>query len=101
MGKVILNLCLNALEASTAGQSVSVTVGDEPEPFVRVTDHGVPRSSWRAGSLNLSSHKAKGMGIGLYQCKQIVEAHGGRIEVRSAPDEGSEFIVCIGDRQGL
>ena len=104
MGKVILNLCLNALEASTAGQSVSVTVGDEPEPFVRVTDHGVGiAKEFMAGGLfePFKSTKAKGMGIGLYQCKQIVEAHGGRIEVRSAPDEGSEFIVCIGDRQGL
>ncbi|MBE1424222.1 putative PEP-CTERM system histidine kinase [Desulfomicrobium macestii] len=104
MGKVILNLCLNALEASTAGQSVSVTVGDEPEPFVRVTDHGVGiAKEFMAGGLfePFKSTKAKGMGIGLYQCKQIVEAHGGRIEVRSAPNEGSEFIVCIGDRQVL
>lgn len=104
MGKVILNLCLNALEASTAGQSISVTVGEDPEPFVMVTDHGVGiAAEFMAGGLfePFKSTKAKGMGIGLYQCKQIVEAHGGRIEVRSALSEGAEFIVCIGGRQDL
>lgn len=104
MGKVILNLCLNALEASTAGQSISVTVGEDPEPFVMVTDHGVGiATEFMAGGLfePFKSTKAKGMGIGLYQCKQIVEAHGGRIEVRSALSEGAEFIVCIGGRQDL
>ncbi|ACU90278.1 XrtA/PEP-CTERM system histidine kinase PrsK [Desulfomicrobium baculatum] len=104
MGKVILNLCLNALEASTAGQTISVTVGEDPEPFVRVTDHGVGiAEEFMAGGLfaPFKSTKAKGMGIGLYQCKQIVEAHGGRIEVRSALGEGAEFVVCLGDRQDL
>jgi len=104
MGKVILNLCLNALEASTAGQTISVTVGEDPEPFVRVTDHGVGiAEEFMAGGLfePFKSTKAKGMGIGLYQCKQIVEAHGGSIEVRSALGEGAEFVVCIGDRQDL
>jgi len=104
MGKVILNLCLNALEASTAGQSISVTVGEDPEPFVMVTDHGVGiAAEFMAGGLfePFKATKAKGMGIGLYQCKQIVEAHGGRIEVRSALSEGAEFIVCIGGRQDL
>jgi putative PEP-CTERM system histidine kinase len=104
MGKVILNLCLNALEASTAGQTITVTVGEDPEPFVRVTDHGAGiAEEFMAGGLfePFKSTKAKGMGIGLYQCKQIVEAHGGRIEVRSALGEGAEFVVCIGDRQDL
>lgn len=102
MGKVILNLCLNALEASTENQSVSVTVGEGPEPFVRVADRGVGiAGEFMAGGLfePFKSTKAKGMGIGLYQCKQIVEAHGGRIEVRSAPGEGSEFVVSIGGAQ--
>jgi putative PEP-CTERM system histidine kinase len=104
MGKVILNLCLNALEASTLGQAISVTVGEDPEPFVRVTDHGVGiAEEFMAGGLfePFKSTKAKGMGIGLYQCKQIVEAHGGRIEVRSALGEGAEFVVYLGDRQDL
>lgn len=98
MGKVVLNLCLNALEASAESQPVVVTVGMAAEPFLRVTDRGagIAEEFIRGGLFEpFKSTKAKGMGIGLYQCKQIVEAHGGRIEVRSVVGEGSTFTVRL------
>lgn len=39
--------------------------------------------------------KKKGMGIGLYHCKTIVEAHGGRIEVESEDGRGTTFRVLL------
>lgn len=99
VGKVILNLCLNALEASPDGASVVVETGADPDPFVRVTDQGVgidPEFVRNGLFEPFKSTKAKGMGIGLYQCKQIVEAHGGRIEVASAVGRGSQFTVWLG-----
>jgi len=39
--------------------------------------------------------KKKGLGIGLYQCRQIVAAHGGRIEVESEPGKGAVFTVYL------
>lgn len=98
MGKVVLNLCLNALEASPENTPVRITAGIAPEPFMRVTDQGsgISEEFIKNGLFEpFKSTKAKGMGIGLYQCKQIVEAHGGRMEVRSALGEGSEFTVWL------
>jgi putative PEP-CTERM system histidine kinase len=103
MGKVILNLCLNALEASPDGRPVTVTAGAAPEPFVRVTDQGggIDPEFVKNGLFEpFKSTKAKGMGIGLYQCKQIVEAHGGRIEVKSVVGEGAEFTVWLPGGEG-
>jgi len=37
------------------------------------------------------------LGIGLYQCRQIVVAHGGRIEVSSVEGDGSVFTVWFAD----
>ena len=36
-----------------------------------------------------------GLGLGLYICRHIVEAHGGRIEVSSQPGEGSTFVIDL------
>ncbi len=39
--------------------------------------------------------KSHGLGIGLFQCKRIIEAHGGRIEVVSEPGKGSTFTIRL------
>jgi signal transduction histidine kinase len=39
--------------------------------------------------------KKKGMGIGMFQSKLIVEGHGGRIEVQSTPGQGTTFRVYL------
>jgi len=96
--KVALNLMLNAIESSAGNQPVTVEVGKEAAPFFRVKDEGcgIPEDFLRDSLFTpFKSTKKKGLGIGLYQCKKIVEAHGGKIEVISELDKGSEFTVWL------
>jgi signal transduction histidine kinase len=96
--KVALNLMLNAIESNTGNQPVTVEVGKEAAPFFRVKDEGcgIPDDFLRDSLFTpFKSTKKKGLGIGLYQCKKIVEAHGGKIEVISELDKGSEFTVWL------
>jgi two-component system phosphate regulon sensor histidine kinase PhoR len=43
----------------------------------------------------------KGLGLGLYYVKQIVEAHHGKITVQSAPGKGTIFNLKIPKENGL
>jgi two-component system sensor histidine kinase HydH len=42
--------------------------------------------------------KARGTGLGLPICRKIVEAHGGRLAIRSTPGEGTEVTVELPTR---
>ena len=42
-----------------------------------------------------SSTKSKGLGIGMFQSKMIVEAHAGTIKVESEPTKGTRFTVSL------
>ena len=96
--KVALNLMLNAVEATDGSTPVRVEVGENGSPFIRVKDEGcgIPAAFMKHVLFKpFTSTKKQGMGIGLYQSRQIIEAHGGRIEVVSTIDQGSEFTVWL------
>ncbi len=96
--KVALNLMLNAVEASDGNTPVKVEVGESESPFIRVRDEGrgIPAAFMQYVLFRpFTSTKKQGMGIGLYQSRQIIEAHGGRIEVVSTINHGSEFTVWL------
>jgi len=101
--KVALNLMLNAIEATDGKHPVTVEVGVDQVPFFRVKDDGcgIPDNFLRINLFTpFKSTKKTGLGIGLYQCKKIVEAHGGKIEVMSELDKGSEFTVWLPEGSG-
>lgn len=96
MEKVVQNLVLNALEAG--GAPVRVEVGRDEAAILRVSDRGcgmtdefISQRLFRP----FQTTKPKGFGIGLYQCRNIVEAHGGRIDVESRVGEGTCFTVLL------
>jgi putative PEP-CTERM system histidine kinase len=96
--KVVLNLLMNGIEASGPESPVLMEAGFAGAPFIRITDRGCGMSD---GFIRTElfkpfrTTKKKGLGVGLYQCRRIVEAHGGRIEVNSTEGSGSEFIVWL------
>lgn len=103
---VATNLLSNAIKYTPAGGSVSAGVRHEgpDRAFVRVyvqdTGIGIPEGERdRIFSGYYRSEAAqrveKGFGIGLSLAKSIIEAHGGRIEVESAPGRGSTFSFLL------
>ena len=98
VAKVVQNLLLNALDATAGNGPVHLEVGYDEMAFIRCRDQGCGMSAEFIRERlfkPFATTKKKGFGIGLYQCRQIVEAHGGRIEVKSAVGEGTEFTVWL------
>ncbi len=100
IGKVITNLVRNSLEASHDTTGVELEIIRNGGPLLVCRDEGCGMSeNFMASNLfhPFETTKPQGLGIGLYHCRQIVEAHGGRIEVASAIGKGSEFRVYLPD----
>jgi len=97
--KVITNLIINAREALINGGMINIkTFKKEAWAIISVSDNGCGMSKeFMEQSLfkPFKTTKKQGMGIGLYQSKTIVEAHGGRIEVESQEGKGSTFRVLL------
>jgi PAS domain S-box-containing protein len=98
--QVLLNLVLNALEAMPEGGQLHVSTALSSKPSgVRATftDTGVGIEPERLPGIFEPFHSTRpeGMGLGLYISKNIVEEHGGQIEVDSCLDEGTTFTVWL------
>ena len=103
--KVLENLLMNACDAVGRDGRVTVETGRHDnwaEIAVWDTGCGMAREFMEKNLFRpFQTTKKQGMGIGLYHCKTIVEAHGGRIQVESEEGKGSVFKVLLPiDRQG-
>jgi putative PEP-CTERM system histidine kinase len=97
--KVVLNLLLNAMDAADGSGVIRVETGSDGDmAYIRVEDKGcgIKKEFMKNHMFRpFRTTKRKGLGIGLYQCKQIIETHGGRIGVNSKVGEGSVFTVRL------
>lgn len=97
--KVLTNLILNANEAVGNGGEIRIATEQINGWIVlSVRDNGCGMSKeFVENSLfhPFKTTKKQGMGIGLFHCKMIVEAHHGRIEVESEEGRGSTFKVFL------
>jgi putative PEP-CTERM system histidine kinase len=103
--KVLTNLLLNANEAAGRDSGI-IRVGTEHRGgwvIISVTDNGAGMSQEFIEKFlfrPFKTTKKQGMGIGLYQSKTIIEAHGGRIEVESDEGRGTTFKVWLPTEAG-
>lgn len=99
--QVLSSLLSNAIKYG-AGHPIDVSVEGHGElARLSVRDQGIGLAREDAGRIferferAVSPGSYGGMGLGLYVAKQIVEAHGGNIVVRSQPGKGSTFTVVL------
>ena len=97
IAQVVENLVENAVKYSPAGGEIAVHVWqEEGAAHLTARDQGIgipaadlPHISERFHrGANVDDRSFSGMGLGLFLCRGIVEQHGGRIEVTSAPGKG-------------
>jgi len=95
--KVLDNLLLNAVEALPDKGEVRVrTTARDGSVALEVSDNGpgIPEAILRGGLFTpFRTTKPQGLGIGLFQVKSIVQAHGGQIHVTSQEGKGTTIQV--------
>lgn len=99
--KVIENLILNAVEAMAGTDRLLTVTGGPAENgkvFFSITDTGegmsrnfIERQLFRP----FATTKRRGVGLGLYTCREVVRANGGSIEVDSVEGAGTTFRVVL------
>jgi putative PEP-CTERM system histidine kinase len=96
---VVTNLVLNARDAVAKGGRILVETSQRNGWVVlAVADNGCGMSADFVQRLlfrPFQTTKKDGIGIGMFQCKMIIEAHHGKIEVESEPGHGTAFRVLL------
>jgi signal transduction histidine kinase len=97
--QVVGNLIANALRFTPSGGRISVTAGRTDEGVqigVRDTGAGMePEALEHAFDRFYRSPGSPGSGLGLPIARNLVEAHGGRIEIESAPGRGTQVRFTL------
>ena len=98
MRQVILNLCLNGLEAMPDGGELFLSLHPEPDALrleIRDTGMGIAPDALPHIFDPYFTTKGQGTGLGLATVHKIMEAHGGSISVTSEPGQGAVFRLLL------
>ncbi|MFS4446267.1 sensor histidine kinase [Maribacter sp. 2307UL18-2] len=100
----LFNILENAIKYGKESVAIAIETKLSNDRYeIRISDNGVgiPREHlpsifdkfYRVTSGNV--HDVKGLGLGLYYTKQVIDAHQGTIDVESEPDRGTTFSITI------
>ncbi len=97
---ILFNLLSNAIDACRSGDEISVCAGLKNdtsflELVVADTGCGMPESVQAHCTELFVTTKPNGSGIGLSLCQNTVSAAGGRLEIRSTPQKGTQVTVRL------
>lgn len=102
--QVFHNLVVNAMEATARGGTVTVSSHREPDGAVAISvsdnGRGIPRGTLEKVFEPFFTTKEAGTGLGLAIVRQIVERHGGRVELESVEGKGTRVTVIIPASRG-
>jgi PAS domain S-box-containing protein len=107
--QVFLNIFHNAIDASHEGTAIDVTAfelarGQNAGMVIKVTDHGIgipDEALTRVFEPFFTSGKRHGTGLGLAICRNIIESHGGEIQITSEVGKGTSVRIWLPLRQEL
>ena len=94
---LLINLLLNAIQASKPGSTVTVCVRGGDDVRIRITDEGcgIPSECRQKIFEPFFSLREGGTGLGLFLSLSVVRSWGGDILVESTPGKGSTFEVAL------
>ncbi len=96
--RVLVNIIKNAFEAMPKGGTLTLKsrkIGDKVEIAISDTGVGMSEETLKKLFQPLYTTKARGMGFGLSICKRFVEAHGGKISIKSQLGKGTTVTVML------
>lgn len=98
--QTLLNMIQNAVHLMVNRPIRNLTISTDIEDHMFVlkindTGPGIPPENLKKIFEPFFTTKTKGTGLGLTICKNIIEAHGGKIEVESVLGEGATFIIKL------
>ncbi|HWR97146.1 MAG TPA: ATP-binding protein [Candidatus Methanoperedens sp.] len=96
--RVLLNLLANSRDAMKGGGAITVSTGDSPAGYritVSDTGEGIPPEALSRLTTPFTTLKENGNGLGLFLAREILQHHGGRLEIQSIQGEGTSVILTL------